>query len=187
MLSSTFSYRDGLICLSIIGLEKQDSNLAIRCPVMLRGAYALIPYFVLWRPPGLRRWPLNSLESKLTAGERILFPEKVPLAAGMVKTAHAVSSGGDAWKEFYQYLRGSKFIHATSIDFTLLSTFAPIWIYNDMTARKWDGKGSWLLALSLVPFLGPSIYLLLRPQLSVAREATSDEALCSRWKKKYTW
>ncbi|KAL8478262.1 hypothetical protein ACS0TY_030238 [Phlomoides rotata] len=39
------------------------------------GAYVLIPYFVLWRPPAppveeseLRRWPLNFLESKLTAG-----------------------------------------------------------------------------------------------------------------------
>lgn len=39
------------------------------------GAYALIPYFVLWRPPpppveeqDLKRWPLNVLESKITAG-----------------------------------------------------------------------------------------------------------------------
>lgn len=41
------------------------------------GAYALLPYFVLWKPPPplvdeseLRRWPLNFLESKLTAGVR---------------------------------------------------------------------------------------------------------------------
>lgn len=39
------------------------------------GAYALLPYFVLWNPPPppvereeLMRWPLNFLESKLTAG-----------------------------------------------------------------------------------------------------------------------
>ncbi|KAL1555428.1 hypothetical protein AAHA92_11169 [Salvia divinorum] len=139
------------------------------------GAYALIPYFVLWRPPAptvaeseWRRWPLKFLESKITAG--------VALAAGVAITAYAVSSGGDVWKEFYQYFQGSKFIHIMSIDFALLSTFAPFWIYNDMTARKWDGKGSWLLPLSLVPFLGPSLYLLLRPPLSVARETTSDEA-----------
>lgn len=44
------------------------------------GAYALIPYFVLWMPPAptvaeseLRRWPLNFLESKITAGVRTLF------------------------------------------------------------------------------------------------------------------
>lgn len=41
------------------------------------GAYALIPYFVLWRPPpplveerDLKKWPLNVFESKLTAGVR---------------------------------------------------------------------------------------------------------------------
>ncbi|XP_044503138.1 uncharacterized protein LOC123223815 isoform X3 [Mangifera indica] len=96
------------------------------------GAYALLPYFVLWKPPPppveeteLSRWPLNFLESKLTAG-----------------------------------------IHVMSIDFTLLSTFAAFWVYNDMTARKWYDKGSWLLPVSLVPFLGPALYLFLRPSLS---------------------
>lgn len=39
------------------------------------GAYALIPYFVLWKPPPppidedeIEQWPLKFLESKLTAG-----------------------------------------------------------------------------------------------------------------------
>ncbi|KVI10624.1 hypothetical protein Ccrd_010991 [Cynara cardunculus var. scolymus] len=95
------------------------------------GAYALILYFVIWRPPPpateeseLKRWPLNFLESKLTAG-----------------------------------------IHATTIDFALLSSFAPFWVYNDMTARKWNDKGFWLLPVSLIPFLGPALYVLLRPSL----------------------
>ncbi|XP_073026653.1 uncharacterized protein [Primulina eburnea] len=131
------------------------------------GAYLLIPYFVLWRPPApeveeseIRRWPLNFLESKLTAG--------LTFTAGLAIIVYAMLSGGDVWKEFYQYFRGSKFIHITGIDFSLLSAFAPFWVYNDMTARKWDGKGSWLLPLSLIPFLGPALYLLLRPSLPVA-------------------
>ncbi|KAD3066651.1 hypothetical protein E3N88_34531 [Mikania micrantha] len=44
------------------------------------GAYALIPYFILWRPPPpvteeteLKKWPLNFLESKLTAGVRHFY------------------------------------------------------------------------------------------------------------------
>ncbi|OMO89651.1 hypothetical protein COLO4_19642 [Corchorus olitorius] len=96
------------------------------------GAYALLPYFVLWSPPPppveedeLKKWPLNILESKLTAA-----------------------------------------IHITTLDFSLLSAFAPFWVYNDMTARKWYDKGFWLLPLSLVPFLGPALYLVLRPSLS---------------------
>lgn len=44
------------------------------------GAYALIPYFVLWKPPPppideeeIGQWPLKFLESKLTAGVRCSF------------------------------------------------------------------------------------------------------------------
>ncbi|XP_019459252.1 PREDICTED: uncharacterized protein LOC109359151 [Lupinus angustifolius] len=129
------------------------------------GAYVLLPYFVLWNPPPppveeteLKKWPLNFMESKVTAA--------VSLAAGIAIIAYAGLAGGNEWKEFYQYFRESKFIHVTSIDFTLLSTFAPFWVYNDMTARKWFDKGSWLLPISLIPFLGPSLYLLLRPSLS---------------------
>ncbi|XP_059662859.1 uncharacterized protein LOC132308699 [Cornus florida] len=129
------------------------------------GVYALLPYFVLWRPPPpplegaeLGRWPLNFLESKLTAG--------ISLAAGLGIIIYAGLANGDVWKEFFQYFRESKFIHVTCIDFTLLSAFAPFWVYNDMTARKWYEKGFWLLPLSLIPFLGPALYILLRPSVS---------------------
>ncbi|XP_031274480.1 uncharacterized protein LOC116132952 [Pistacia vera] len=129
------------------------------------GAYALLPYFVLWNPPPppveeteLSRWPLNFLESKLIAG--------ISFLAGLGLIIYAGLASGDVWTEFVQYFRESKFIHLTCIDFTLLSTFAPFWVYNDMTARKWYDKGSWLLPVSLVPFLGPALYLFLRPSLS---------------------
>ncbi|KAG5076789.1 hypothetical protein JHK82_055484 [Glycine max] len=129
------------------------------------GAYALFPYFVLWKPPAppveetqLKTWPLNFLESKVTA--------TISLAAGVAIITYAGLAGQDVWKEFYQYFRESKFIHIMSIDFIILSTFAPFWVYNDMTARKRSDKGSWLLPLSLIPFLGPGLYLLLRPSLS---------------------
>ncbi|KAK9285022.1 hypothetical protein L1049_024204 [Liquidambar formosana] len=129
------------------------------------GAYALLPYFVLWRPPPppveeieLRRWPLNFLESKITAVTSII--------AGLGIIIYAGFANGDVWKEFFQYFRESKFIHVTCLDFAILSAFAPFWVYNDMTARKWYDKGSWLLPLSLVPFLGPALYIVLRPSLS---------------------
>ncbi|KAB2075244.1 hypothetical protein ERO13_A07G192900v2 [Gossypium hirsutum] len=129
------------------------------------GVYALLPYFVLWSPPPppvdeneLEKWPLNFLESKLTAG--------MVLAAGIGLIIYAGLANADIWREFYQYFRESKFIHIMSLDFTLLSAFAPFWVYNDMTARKWYDKGFWLLPLSLVPILGPALYLVLRPSLS---------------------
>lgn len=129
------------------------------------GAYALIPYFVLWKPPPpaigedeIRKWPLNFLESRLTAW--------FVLAAGTCLVAYAGLANGDTWAEFYQYFRESKFIHVMSLDFLLLSSFAPFWVYNDMTARKWVDRGLWFLPFSLVPLLGPALYIGLRPQLA---------------------
>ncbi|KAF7083737.1 hypothetical protein CFC21_087496 [Triticum aestivum] len=137
------------------------------------GAYALIPYFVLWKPPPpaidedeIGQWPLKFLESKLTAG--VIF------AVGLGLIIFAGKAGGDDWREFFQYFRESKFIHVTCIDFTLLSTFSPFWVYNDMTSRRW--KNSWVLPLAVVPLLGPSLYLLLRPSLSSLLGATSSSS-----------
>ncbi|KNA25060.1 hypothetical protein SOVF_010090 isoform B [Spinacia oleracea] len=128
------------------------------------GVYALLPYFILWRPPPprvkeaeLSSWPLNFLESKLTAG----FLGAVGL--GLIVYA---SLAQDEWKEFFQYFRESKLVHVTSLDFSLLSAFAPFWVYNDMTARKCYDKTAWLVPLSIIPLLGPALYLLLRPPLT---------------------
>lgn len=128
------------------------------------GAYALIPYFIPWRPPPppveegeLNRWPLNFLESKITAGALGV--------AGLGLIGYAGLTNGD-WKELYQYFRESKLVHATCLDFSLLSAFAPFWVYNDMTARKCYDKTAWLLPLSIVPFLGPVLYIFLRPPLT---------------------
>ncbi|KAE8075497.1 hypothetical protein FH972_014210 [Carpinus fangiana] len=73
------------------------------------GAYALLPYFVLWTPPPppveeteIKRWPLNFLETKLTAA--------ISLAAGLGILVYAGLANWDDWKEFYQYFRESKFV-----------------------------------------------------------------------------
>ncbi|KAL5222155.1 hypothetical protein ABZP36_026868 [Zizania latifolia] len=136
------------------------------------GAYALIPYFVLWKPPPppidedeIGQWPLKFLESKLTAG--------VTFVVGLGLIIYAAKAGGEDWREFIRYFRESKFIHATCLDFCLLSAFSPFWVYNDMTARRWK-NGSWLLPVSLIPFVGPSLYLLLRPSLSSLLAATGQ-------------
>ncbi|GJN16555.1 hypothetical protein PR202_gb03574 [Eleusine coracana subsp. coracana] len=73
------------------------------------GAYALIPYFVLWKPPPppidedeIGQWPLKFLESKITAG--------VTLALGLGLIIYAGKAGGDDWKEFIRYFRESRFV-----------------------------------------------------------------------------
>ncbi|KAK3017271.1 hypothetical protein RJ639_007383 [Escallonia herrerae] len=85
----------------------------------------------------------------------------ITIAAGLGLIVYAGLANADVWKEFYQYFRESKFIHVTCIGFTLLSAFAPFWVYNDMTVRKWYDKGFWLLPVSVIPLLlGPSLSLL---------------------------
>nr|GMC48996.1 Taste receptor type 1 member 1 like [Ipomoea batatas] len=98
------------------------------------------------------------------------------LASGLGLIVYAGIFTGD-WKEFYQYFRQSRFIHAMSIDFVLLSAFAPFWVFNDMTTRKWYNKGSWLLPVSVVPFLGPALYLLLRPPVPAVQASSSLSSL----------
>ncbi|KAG0498340.1 hypothetical protein HPP92_003031 [Vanilla planifolia] len=85
---------------------------------------------------------------------------------GLGLMAFAGFANGGTWKEFDQYFRESKFIHVMSLDFLLLSSFAPFWVYNDMTCRRCVDKGSWFIPLSLVPFLGPALYVALRPRLA---------------------
>lgn len=137
------------------------------------GAFALIPYFILWSPPPppveeeeIGKWPLNFLESKITAG--------VVFAAGLGLVTYAGLSTEEVWTEFFQYFRESRLVHATSLDFTMLSAFSAFWVYNDMTARRWYDKGSWLLPVALVPVVGPALYILLRPSLSSLPTASSS-------------
>lgn len=131
------------------------------------GAFALLPYFGLWQPPPpkvskdeLSKFPLNVLENKLVAYGAFL--------SGIGLFVTAALAGADQWTEMLQYVRESKFIHVMSVDFLTLSTLAPFWVYNDMATRRWLDRGSWLLPLSLVPYLGPALYLILRPPLPLS-------------------
>ncbi|BBN07208.1 hypothetical protein MPTK1_4g01920 [Marchantia polymorpha subsp. ruderalis] len=128
------------------------------------GAFALLPYFGLWRPPPpsvsrdeLSRWPLAILESKITA--------VVAVVSAVVLLGYVGVAGADQWIEFSQYFRESKFIHIMTIDFFTLATLCPFWVYNDLAIRKGSDNTSPLWALAFVPLLGPSLYLLLRPSL----------------------
>lgn len=98
---------------------------------------------MLWKPPPppveeaeLKTWPLNFLESKVTATVSSRFNLKIPsccctqiimklllistvkqilLASGLGLIVYAGLAGEGVWKEFYQYCRGSKFVSLGSI------------------------------------------------------------------------
>ncbi|CAM6084849.1 unnamed protein product [Calypogeia fissa] len=138
------------------------------------GAFALLPYFGLWRPPPpkvsrdeLKRYPLNVLESKLTAVAIII--------GGIVLGWNAGFAGGDQWAEFLQYFQESRFINVMSIDFLTLSALAPFWVYNDLSARQRSNASSWLPSIAVIPFFGPALYLFLRPPLASSFIDGSEE------------
>lgn len=139
------------------------------------GAFGLLPYFGLWQPPPpkvtrdeLQKFPLNVLENKLVAYAALL--------SGIGLGVTAALAGADQWTEMLQYVRESKFIHVMSVDFLTLSSLAPFWVYNDMATRRWLEKGSWLLPLSVVPFFGPALYLVLRPPLPLSMVVEDSES-----------
>lgn len=51
-----------------------------------------------------------------------------------------------------------------SLDFLTLTALAPFWMANDAALRKWKQRESLLPVLSVLPVLGPAIYLCLRPR-----------------------
>ncbi|MCO5564686.1 hypothetical protein L7F22_018353 [Adiantum nelumboides] len=129
------------------------------------GAFALLPYFGLWQPPPpkvskeeIQGWPLKILDSKISA--------IVVAIAGFGLIGTAATAGVESWVEFLKYFNSSRFIHIMSLDFMALSSLAPFWVFNDMEVRKWSNKGYWVPALACIPFLGPALYLILRPSLS---------------------
>lgn len=132
------------------------------------GVFSLGPYFALWTPSkeavappskeetqGFSRLGLKGTESRIGAW--------LLLAGAVATVAQAALAGGAAWKAFFQLFVESRFVHVTTTDFTALCLFAPFWMWNDAEKRQWKGRDQWLPLLSVVPFLGPAIYLTLRP------------------------
>jgi hypothetical protein len=69
------------------------------------------------------------------------------------------------WGDFIQQWQTSRFIHVMSLDFCLLCLLFPTLLGDDMARRGLkNSQLFWLVAL--VPLIGSSLYLCLRPPLS---------------------
>lgn len=55
-------------------------------------------------------------------------------------------------------------MHVTTVDFLTLTVLAPFWMANDAELRKWSPRDLLIPVLSLIPVLGPAVYLCLRPR-----------------------
>ena len=52
----------------------------------------------------------------------------------------ALTAGGAAWIDYSHLFDESKLVHVTTVDFFLLSAFAPFWMYNDAQLRDWKPR-----------------------------------------------
>lgn len=131
------------------------------------GAFALLPYLALRQPnprfTGEKNLWLKLLDSRWTG---------LVLAIGTVGLLAYGLIAGD-WAEFVQQWRTDRFIHVMSLDFCLLCLLVPSLLGDDL-ARRGITDSRWFWAVSLVPLLGASIYLAVRPPIEAdSAEATS--------------
>ncbi|HEY9645930.1 MAG TPA: DUF2834 domain-containing protein [Chroococcidiopsis sp.] len=122
------------------------------------GAFALLPYLALRRPnptfDGDRNGWLRWIDSHWN-GLAIAL-----LSAGLLGYG---AIAGD-FSDFVQQWQTSRFIHVMSLDFCLLCLLFPSLLGDDMARRQWvNPLVFW--AVSLVPLLGPAVYLAIRPPL----------------------
>jgi hypothetical protein len=78
------------------------------------------------------------------------------------------------WADFVQQWQTSRFIHVMSLDFCLLCLLFPRLLWDDMVRRGIkDQRMFW--AVSLLPLLGPLLYLSVRPPLSTDLAASISD------------
>lgn len=130
------------------------------------GAFALLPYLALREPnqefTGSKNLFLKILDSRwlgiaLTIGSLFLL-------------SYGLFNGN--WTDFIQEWKTSRFIHVMSLDFCLLCLLFPALLGDDMAKRSLKNS-SLFWVVTLLPLIGPLLYLCLRPPLPESGEKVS--------------
>ncbi|MEC4816616.1 MAG: DUF2834 domain-containing protein [Scytonema sp. PMC 1069.18] len=122
------------------------------------GAFALLPYLATRKPNptfvGRKNIFLGLLDSRLTG---------IALAIGTaILVAYGIGEGN--WGDFVQQWQTSRFINVMSLDFCLLCLLFPALLGDDMARREMNNPQLFWL-ITLIPLLGPVMYLCIRPPL----------------------
>jgi hypothetical protein len=131
------------------------------------GAFSLLPYLALRQPnqefTGSKGIFLKFLDSRLL-GVALSLGTLVLLGFGLLK--------GD-WTDFIQQWQTNRFIHVMSLDFCLLCLLFPALLGDDM-ARRGLKNPSLFWVVTLLPLVGPLLYLSIRPPLpDLSQEVTT--------------
>ncbi|MFM7279850.1 MAG: DUF2834 domain-containing protein, partial [Microcystis aeruginosa] len=122
------------------------------------GAFAILPYLTLRQPnsnfTGKKNLVIKLLDSPWLG--------VIALITAAILIAYGLINGN--WSDFWYQWQTSRFIHVMSLDFCLLTLLCPILLQDDLTRRGL--KNPFLLpVISLLPLIGPAIYLIIRPRL----------------------
>ena len=126
----------------------------------------------LWQPPAEPPELPPAAEELEGPGNLMLkgmespLPGVLALAGALFCIGQAAAAGGASWAEFIGLLQTSRFTHVMSLDFLTLTSLAPFWMANDAELRRWEQRGTLLPLLSVLPVVGPALYLCLRPRAS---------------------
>lgn len=130
------------------------------------GAFALLPYLALREPhqdfTGSKNLFLKILDSRwlgiaLTIGSLFLL-------------SYGLFNGN--WTDFIQQWKTSRFIHVMSLDFCLLCLLFPALLGDDM-AKRGMKNSSLFWVVTLLPLIGPLLYLCVRPPLPESGQKVS--------------
>lgn len=131
------------------------------------GAFALMPYLALRKPTSAL--PYRAVDTRLLKGlNHRLVGVGVAIAA-ILLIAYGLSQDpwSNTWQDFLRQFSTSQFIHVMSLDFCMLTLLVPSLLWDDIARRK--VSPGWR-AVSLVPLLGPALYLALRPVEAVVEQ-----------------
>jgi hypothetical protein len=150
-----------LIFMILLGIESQSQKISA-WPFILGsfflGAFLLLPYFGLRKsnpdPAPARKGIVKHLDSR--GLPIVLFVISIVLVMMVIIE-------GD-WNDYLLQFRTNGFIHVMSLDFVAFALLFPLAVKDDMLRRNWFQKTKWI-GFSVVPVLGPIIYLIVAPRL----------------------
>ncbi len=150
-----------LIYTSLLIIDGRDQKIIawpFACASFAVGAFAILPYLTLRQPnsnfTGKKNLVIKLLDSPWLG--------VIALITAAILIAYGLINGN--WSDFWHQWQTSRFIHVMSLDFCLLTLLCPILLQDDLTRRGL--KNPFLLpVISLLPLIGPAIYLIIRPRL----------------------
>jgi len=135
------------------------------------GFFALGPYFATRTvrdepaaPGDLGFASRNIFENKAFAAALAALAVSIPFTSDLIGCDFPAVLAG-----FADLASGSRFVAVASADIAIMSVLAAVLVSEDARRRGWEDKSLPLLAaMTLLPVVGPSLYLLVRPSLEEA-------------------